>query len=380
MSTRPRPATSSSAPACTASRPPTTSPWSCGSAVTARAPTSLVLEKSTPGRGRDGHRLRRRPQQLLPARDERADAGVRRGLGVGSRGLPLQPRRLHRARRRGAGARPHRGPRAPRADRLPLRADHRRARGRRPHEGALPRLARAGRHRLPARAPGRLRVQPRVRRGPRATSASPRACRSSPHTEVTGLRARRRRQRHRRRDRPGAVAVGEQVVSRPGRGRSASGRMLGLPDDDRHPHAVRRRRPRPADVDVLEPPGGRDHRRPADVRDRRRRRAARDPPRHRRAALHRRRPARHRRALGHLLQARPPRRPGRRLTAHRRRRRRARPVPVDHERRRRVPRHVVRGALARDEPLRGLPRRCTSRRARAASARSPPTTSRSSTT
>ena len=31
------------------------------------------------------------------------------------------------------------------------------------------------------------------------------------------------------------------------------------------------------------------------------------------------------------------------------------PVPVDDERRRLVPRHVVRGALARDEPVRGLP-------------------------
>ena len=53
---------------------------------------------------------------------------------------------------------------------------------------------------------------------------------------------------------------------------------------DRHHHSVRRRRPRPPDVDVLEPPGGRDHGRPAHVRDRRRRCAPRDPPRHRRAA------------------------------------------------------------------------------------------------
>ena len=56
------------------------------------------------------------------------------------------------------------------------------------------------------------------------------------------------------------------------------------------------------------------------------------------------------------------------------------PVSADDERRSRLPGHVVRGALARDEPLRGLPRRCTRTRARAASARSPPTTSRSSTT
>ena len=44
-----------------------------------------------------------------------------------------------------------------------------------------------------------------------------------------------------------------------------------------------------------------------------------------------------------------------------------------------LPRHVVRRALTRDEPLRGLPRRSTRRRARAASARSRRTTSPSST-
>ena len=86
------------------------------------------------------------------------------------------------------------------------------------------------------------------------------------------------------------------------------------------------------------------------------------------------------RAVGDLLQARPPRRAGRRLAARRRRRRRARPVPGDDGRRRELPGHVVRRALALDEPLRGLPRRSTSRRAPAASARSPRTTSRSSTT
>ena len=44
------------------------------------------------------------------------------------------------------------------------------------------------------------------------------------------------------------------------------------------------------------------------------------------------------------------------VAAHGRRRRRARPVPVDHERRPGLPGHVVRGALARDGALRGLPR------------------------
>ena len=147
------------------------------------------------------------------------------------------------------------------------------------------------------------------------------------------------------------------------RARALGGAVLGAArpaGHDRRPHAVRRRRPRPADVDVLEPPGGRDRDRPADVRDRRRRRAARDPPRHRRAALHRRRRARDGRALGHLLQARPPRRAGRRVAARRRRRRRARPVPVDDRRRLELPGHVVRGALALDERASRAAARCTS--------------------
>ena len=45
----------------------------------------VVLEKTPPGRRRLRDRLRRRPQQLLPAGDERADAGLRRGLGLRSR-------------------------------------------------------------------------------------------------------------------------------------------------------------------------------------------------------------------------------------------------------------------------------------------------------
>ena len=178
----------------------------------------------------------------------------------------------------------------------------------------------------------------------------------------------------------GRIEVGEQLVIAPGPWAKRFWAMLGLADGDRHPHAVRRGRAEPADVDVLEPAGRRDRGRSRDVRDRRRRRAARHPPRHRRAALHRRRRPRHRRAVGHLLQARPARRPGRRLAARRRSRRRARPVPADDERRSELRRHVVRGALARDGALRGLPAALPATRARAASARSPPTTSRSSTT
>ncbi len=82
----------------------------------------------------------------------------------------------------------------------------------------------------------------------------------------------------------GRVAVGEQLVIAPGPWAKHFWAPARAADEDRHPHPVRRRRARPADVDVLEPAGGRDHGRPADVRDRRRRRSAGDPPRHRRAA------------------------------------------------------------------------------------------------
>ena len=156
-------------------------------------------------------------------------------------------------------------------------------------------------------------------------SARRRASRSSPASRC-GRSSSGRRHRERARDEP-----------RPDRGRRAArdrarpvGEALlvdaGAALDDRRAHAVGRG-VRPADVDVLEPPGGRDQRRPADVRDGRRRRPSSTstptPP------LHRRRRAGHRRALGHLLQARPARRPGRRLAARRRRRRRARPLSTD---------------------------------------------------
>src|SRR2546427_894397 len=52
-------------------------------------------------------------------------------------------------------------------------------------------------------------------------------------------------------------------------------------DDDRHTDAVRRRRPGPADGAGLEPPDGRDHPRPAPLRDGQRRATRRDPPRYR---------------------------------------------------------------------------------------------------
>ena len=176
--------------------------------------------------GRRGirHRLRRRPQQLLPAGDERAHAGLRRGLGVGSRGVPLQLGRLHRTGRAGPGVGSHRDVRAPGAHRLPLRAHHRRGRGRRAYEGALPGLARARGDDLPSRASGRVRVQRRVRA--RATGQVPRrgrlGARGSRGHRVRlarrrlGLRGRDTRGRHRgrRAGRDRAGTVGRPLLGR----------------------------------------------------------------------------------------------------------------------------------------------------------------------
>ena len=143
-----------------------------------------------------------------------------------------------------------------------------------------------------------------------------------------GLRRRRRRLDHRRRDERGRDR-GRRAGRR--RARPVGGALLGAA---RPPGHDRRRTPS-GDV-VRDRPmwtywnlqEGEITIDPLDVREGRRRRAAGDPPRHRRAAVHGRRQARDRRAVGHLLQARPARRPGRRVAARRRRRRRARPVPV----------------------------------------------------
>ena len=191
---------------------------SYGSAAPAPAPTSSCSRRRRPGAGATGHRLRRRPQQLLPARDERADAGLRRGVGVRSRGVPLQRGRLHRARRRRC-RRATSPPTFERQERIGYRSelDRRRGRGRRAHEGALPRLAREGRHRLPPRAPGRLRLQRRV--GARPARQVPRARASQIHSyvEVTGFELGDDDTVTARRDRAaGRIEVGEQVVIAPG--------------------------------------------------------------------------------------------------------------------------------------------------------------------
>ena len=78
----------------------------------------------------------------------------------------------------------------------------------------------------------------------------------------------------------------DQLIVAPGPWAKHLWAMLELPADDRRAPAERRRGARSADVDVLEPAGGRDLGRPEDVLARGRLDAARRPPRHRRAALH----------------------------------------------------------------------------------------------
>jgi hypothetical protein len=98
--------------------------------------------------------------------------------------------------------------------------------------------------------------------------------------EVTGLELGPGRLRHRGGDEPGP-ARGRRAARH--RARSMGEAFLAdarAPDGDRHSHSLRGGGEGPADVDVLEPAGGRDHRRPADVRDRGRRRATGHPPRH----------------------------------------------------------------------------------------------------
>ena len=162
----------------------------------------VVLEKSTPGAGATGIACGVvRNNYFQPAMSELMQACVEvwesdpeayhyNGVGY----IALGPQR--------AGERSRGRVRAPPANRLPLRAHPGRGRGRRAHEGALPGLARAGRHRLPARAPGRLRLQHRV--GPRPARQVPLGGRADPLPHRgDGLRARRRRHRHGGRDRSG---------------------------------------------------------------------------------------------------------------------------------------------------------------------------------
>ena len=189
----------------------------------------VVLDKSRAGRRGLGHRLRSRAQQLLPAGDGGADAGVRRGLGVRSGCVPLPRGRLHRARRLRARSRTW-------SRRSSVSSGS--ATGRRsivgekevdaPHEGAVSGLAGEGGDRLPARASGWVCLQPRVRQGPcgkcdRARRAHPLGRRGQ------GVRVRRDSSIAAVLTSEGPIAVGEQVVIAPGPWAKHFWAMLELP-------------------------------------------------------------------------------------------------------------------------------------------------------
>ena len=120
--------------------------------------------------------------------------------------------------------------RAPGADRLPLDARHRaRARSTRYMKELFPDWRAQGRDGVPARAPGRLRVQPGLRHGPAGKCAAE-GRRAPLRRRGDRLRARRRR----RRSPPSRPArarsrSASRSSSRRARGRSSFWRMLGLP-------------------------------------------------------------------------------------------------------------------------------------------------------
>ena len=318
-------------------------------------------------RGRLGDRLRGDPQQLLPAGDAGADGGVRRDLGVRSRDAPLPRLRLRRARRRRPGGRPGRGLRAPAADRLPVGAAHlARPRWRDHMRGLYPRLARRGAERLPARARAAASPSTASRcsawrpRPARRARGSPRASRSPASPRRLGRRDARCETTRRARSRSSRSSWPS------GRGSPRLWEMLGLPEPDRRSPAGRLGRARACRCG---PTGtcrrARSALAPVDARHRRRRRVAGAARRLPSPAARRRRRADHRRAVGHLREAGPRIGPGRRpAAAGGPRASSVDPYPTG-TRRARLPRPLVRGALALHGALRGLPRRATARCARA---------------
>ena len=174
----------------------------------------IVLEKSTPGAGATGIACGVvRNNYFQPAMSELMQACVEvwesdpeayhyNGVGYIALGPQVQESDLTAVYER--------------HQRIGYRSDlyPRRGRGRRAHEGALPRLARAGRHGLPPRAPGRLRVQPRVGRRPARQVPRRGRRRSTPHTEVTGFELGADDSVTAVETDQGRIAVGEQVVDR----------------------------------------------------------------------------------------------------------------------------------------------------------------------
>ena len=127
-----------------------------------------------------------------------------------------------------AGARPGRGLRAPAADRLPVRAAHRRGGGARPHARPLRRLAGRGAERLPARAPRRLRLQPGVDAGPGGKGAG-RGRADRRRGRGHRVRVRRLRRGHRASRRARGRSRSSRSSSRSGPGSRSSGRCSGSP-------------------------------------------------------------------------------------------------------------------------------------------------------
>ena len=166
----------------------------------------VILEKSHPGAGASGiacgvvrnNYFQPAMQELMQACVEvwESDPAAYSYNPVGY--MAIGPQR--------AGGRPHGGLRAPAEDRLRLDVRDRRGGLRRVHEEALPRLAREGRDRRPARAQGRLRAQPRLGRRHAGQGRVDR--RAADHRRRGhGLRARERRLGARGRDEPGPHRV-----------------------------------------------------------------------------------------------------------------------------------------------------------------------------
>ena len=260
----------------------------------------VVLGQDRRRGGPVGSRLRGDPQQLLPARDARADGAFGPGLGVRPRGVPLPPGGLPAGRTRGDARGRRDDPRAAARDRLHLRPHRGRGRVPRVHGVDLPRLAGEERVGRLAREEGRLRREHAV--DARAAGQG-RGARGSSDRAGHGGRVRVRRRRDLQgRHRPGRLRL---RAGRGGRGAVGARRLAhARPTGDGDGQGTGRPGPRTADVDLLVPGRGDARRRPVVPPGQRRQPAAGRPLGHRCPAPGRhRRFARDRRAVGHLLQA-----------------------------------------------------------------------------